>query len=245
MDQREAVRREFSRTAEAFTRRTRDRYRDLGVVEFARSRPGERVLEVGAGSAGFLKHFAGAGLAVALDLTPAMLRLGRREHPWIACVVGDGEHLPFRSGSFDLVASALAIHHIPDPLPVLKEMARVSGGRVLVVDQCAAEDPDRAAAQTELERLRDPTHAASRPASAYRELMGAAGISVVDERLVERRARLEEWITPEEFSAERIRAVRDFVERHADRTGMGFRREEDGWTYVRRILLLLGRVPGR
>ncbi|HZU17397.1 MAG TPA: methyltransferase domain-containing protein [Candidatus Dormibacteraeota bacterium] len=242
MDRRAAVRQEFSRTAEAFTRRTRDRYRGLGVVEFARSRPGERVLEVGAGSAGFLKHFTEAGLAVALDLTPAMLELGRREHPWIACVVGDGGQLPFATARFDLVASALAFHHLPDPLPVLREMARVSRGRVLVVDQCAAEDPDQAATQTRLERLRDPTHAVSRPASAYRDLLGAAGVAVLDERLVEHRARLDRWITPEEFPAERIRAVLEFVEHEAEGTGMGFRREGGGWTYVRRILMLLGTV---
>jgi ubiquinone/menaquinone biosynthesis C-methylase UbiE len=245
VDQQAAVRQEFSRTAESFTRRTRDRYRGLGVVEFARSRPGERVLEVGAGSAGFLKHFAGAGLAVALDLTPAMLELGQREHPWIACVVGDGGCLPFPTACFDLVASALVFHHLPDPLPMLREMARVSHGRVLVVDQCASEDPEEAVAQTELERLRDPTHAASRPASAYRELMGAAGIAIVDERLVERRERLDQWITPEEFPADRIRAVLDFVERRASSTGMDFRREGDSWTYARRILMLLGRITAR
>jgi ubiquinone/menaquinone biosynthesis C-methylase UbiE len=51
---------------------------------------------------------------------------------------GDGHHLPFASGSFDLVISSFAMHHWEDPLEVLNEIARVlkPGGRYYVADVC-------------------------------------------------------------------------------------------------------------
>lgn len=234
------VRDEFSRTAEAFTQRTRDRYASLGAVEFARTRQGDRVLEVGAGGGGFLKHFQGlASVAVAYDLTPAMLEVAQRDHPWMVCAVGDGASIPFLDGTFDLVACALAVHHMPDPLPIVREMARVTRDRVLIVDQAAAEDPAEAAAQTELEQLRDPTHAASRPPSAYRALLQEAGLRIVDERQDESDASLASWASPAEFPEDRVRAVWEFVERRGDTTGLRFRRAGSDWTYTRRTLLLL------
>jgi ubiquinone/menaquinone biosynthesis C-methylase UbiE len=238
------VREEFSRTAEAFNRRTRDRYDRLGVVEFSRARPGDRVIEVGAGGGGFLKHFRDlASLALACDLTPAMLRVARRDHPWMICAVGDGARLPFRDGSFELAASALAVHHMPEPLPVLREMARVATQRVLVVDQYASEVPAECAAQTELERLRDPSHAASRPPSVYRRLLRDAGLSLIDERRAEVEASLSSWTSVQEFPEGRVRAVRAFVEQRGHTTGMGFRRVGADWTFARRTLMLLA-APG-
>lgn len=239
------VREEFSRTAEAFNQRTRDRFARLGAVEFARTRPGDRVLEVGAGGGGFLKHFQTlASIAVAYDLTPAMLEVARRDHPWMLCAVGDGASVPFRDGTFDLVACALAVHHMAEPLPVVREIARVTRDRVLIVDQAASEDPAEAAAQTELERLRDPTHATSRPPSAYRSLLEDAGLRVVDERCDETEASLASWASPAEFPEDRVRAVWDFVERRGDATGLRFRRAGSDWAYTRRTLLLLATASG-
>ena len=239
------VRDEFSRTAEPFNLRTRDRYARLGAVEFARTRPGDRVLEVGAGGGGFLKHFRGlASVAVAYDLTPAMLEVARRDHPWMLCAVGDGASIPFVDGTFDLVACALAVHHMAEPLPVLREMARVTRDRVLIVDQAASEDPAEAASQTELEQLRDPTHAASRGPSAYRELLESAGLQVVDERHDESEATLSAWASTAEFPEDRVRAVWEFVEQRGDTTGLRFRRAGSDWTYTRRTLLLLATAAG-
>ena len=198
--------------------------------------------EVGAGTGNFLSLFSGrAGLLLAADLTPGMLVEARRRWHDMTAICSDGFRLPFRSGSIDLVASAQTLHHIYEPVPFLKEMRRVarSGGRVLVVDQVAPENLEKATVRHQLDVLRDPSHAATRPASAFRIVMRAAGLRIVDEREVESRSRLSQWMWPGEFPEERIAAVRDFIERYGDQTGMDWERDGDDWTYKRHRIMLL------
>jgi hypothetical protein len=113
------------------------------------------------------------------------------------------------------------------------------GGRVLVVDQAATEHFEEAVAMTELEILRDPSHAASRPPSAFRILFRAAGLEITDERVVEDRQWLSKWMWPGEFPEERIEAVRAFIERRGAETGMAFERDGDDWAFTRRRVMLL------
>jgi ubiquinone/menaquinone biosynthesis C-methylase UbiE len=236
----QAIQEEFSRTAEAFADRQRRRYQVLDPVGFARLEPGQRVLEVAAGAGTFLAAFhPAASLAVALDLTRAMLEVARRDHPWIGCVLGDGARLPFASGSFDLVACASAVHHFPDPVPILAEMARASRGRVMIVDQFATEDPDEAAAMTELERLRDPSHAVSRPVSEQRRLLETAGLTVVDERRDEHDELVSSWTSSREFPPDRIAAVLGFIAERGPATGMDLRPHGEDWVFRRRMVELL------
>src|SRR5262249_41455052 len=49
-------------------------------------------------------------------------------------VITRAEHLPFAGGSFDAAVSRVAHHHFDDPQAATSEMARVSGGLVVVVD---------------------------------------------------------------------------------------------------------------
>lgn len=242
----EVVQTEFERSAEAFGRRTAGRFDDLGVPGFSRIERGAVVAEVGAGTGNFLKLFAGnASRLIAVDLTHGMLVQARAQAPMIETVVADGAKLPLESDSVDLVASAQSFHHIWEPLHILKEMKRVMTprGHVLVVDQTAPERLEQAAAMNELEMVRDPSHAASRPPSAFRILMGAAGLEVVDEKVVEVTERLSGWMWPDEFPAERISAVRDFIERKGGSTGMNWRRDGDDWVFTRRRIMMLARQP--
>jgi SAM-dependent methyltransferase len=240
-DHRDTIRSEFERAAHAFAERTRGRFDDLDVVEFSRIRAGQTVAEIGAGTANFLSLFGDeAGRLIAVDLTFGMLAEARR-HRDVGLIQGDGNRLPFRSGSIDLVASAQAFHHIMQPVPVLKEMRRTAApsGRVLVVDQIAPESWEKAAVMNELEVLRDPSHAASRPASAFRIMMRAAGLEIVDERIVADRSSLSQWMWPGEFPPERIERVRDFIGRHADKSGMEFEADGDDYAFTRRRIMLL------
>ncbi len=86
---------------------------------------GCRVLDLGAGTgaAGRAALAAGAAQVVAADLAVGMLRAaGPALHP----VAADAAALPFRAGSFDLVAAAFCLNHLPDPAAALAEARRVS-----------------------------------------------------------------------------------------------------------------------
>lgn len=46
----------------------------------------------------------------------------------------DGEHVPFECGAFDITLLAYVLHHVPDPLSLLREAARVARRGVIVVE---------------------------------------------------------------------------------------------------------------
>jgi ubiquinone/menaquinone biosynthesis C-methylase UbiE len=92
---------------------------------------------------------------LAIDLSEAMLARARvRVHAAqldarIRCVATDAKRTTFADGAFEGVISNSIVHHIPDPLAVLTEMARlVSPGGTLFVRDLARPDY-----RSELERL--------------------------------------------------------------------------------------------
>jgi SAM-dependent methyltransferase len=246
-EHREILQSEFERAARVFDKRTRGRFDHLGAVDFVRLREGESVAEIGAGTGNFLSLFANRGARlVAVDLTAGMLREARKRIDGVEMVVADGAQLPLKTGSIDVVTSAQALHHILRPVPFLKEMRRVASqdGRILIVDHVAPESYEEATIMNELERVRDPSHAASRPPSAFRIMARTSGLEIIDEQIVSDRSRLSEWMWPDEFPLERIDAVRRFIDRHGDATGMEFERDEDDYTFTRRRIMMLARRAG-
>jgi hypothetical protein len=120
-------------------------------------------------------------------------------------------------------------------------MRRVAGkaGRVLIVDQIGSESLERIAFMNELELLRDPSHAMTRPPSAFRIMVQAAGLKIVKEQLWAGTQRLSKWMWPGEFPEERIDAVRSYIERLGTATDMGFEPDGDDWTFTRRRIMIL------
>ncbi|HTJ72892.1 MAG TPA: methyltransferase domain-containing protein [Actinospica sp.] len=135
------------------------------LAELSGARPGDRVLDVGCGTGYLTQRLAaiaapadGSSRAdrrasvVGVDASLGMLEQARRsaggpgsrrtggQTDSTACefVLGAAERLEFEDGSFDVVASSLMLHHLPQDLRAraLAEMRRVlrPGGRLLVAE---------------------------------------------------------------------------------------------------------------
>jgi ubiquinone/menaquinone biosynthesis C-methylase UbiE len=225
-----------------FGERTKGRFDDLGVVEFSGAGDRAKVLEVGVGTGNFLSLFAGRSRElIGVDLTPAMILKARMAFPDYGLALADGAKLPLGSRSVDLSTTAQTLHHIWEPLPVLTEMRRVTaeGGRVLIVDQVAPERFEQAIAMNELEMIRDPSHASSRPPSALRTLLRVAGLRIVDERIVELKHKFSNWMPSIEFPPERIEKAKSFIDQHGDATGMNFEPVGNDYIYDRQRMMIL------
>jgi SAM-dependent methyltransferase len=154
------------------------------IVEAAGAGPADEVLDVACGGgivvcafAPLVKHATG------IDMTQAMLERARTlaAEKGIANVTwreGEVERLPFPDGSFTIVVTRFAMHHFLDPAAVFREMMRVCepGGRVVVVDTYAPDEPAKAAAFNRLEILRDPSHARSLTLPELKGLYRTAGL---------------------------------------------------------------------
>jgi len=105
---------------------------DLGpaLVEACGVGPGDRVLDVAAGSGNAAIPAARAGASVvACDLTPELLEAGQREAGRLGVRLvwkpGDAENLPFADGEFDTVLSCLGVMFAPHHQASADELVRV------------------------------------------------------------------------------------------------------------------------
>jgi SAM-dependent methyltransferase len=100
---------------------------------------GRLVMEVGAGSGRDLLALVREGArGVVLDYSPASLELvarqARAQGLTVHLVRADALRMPFREGTFDVVFHQGLLEHFRDPMPLLRENARVTarGGRMIV-----------------------------------------------------------------------------------------------------------------
>jgi ubiquinone/menaquinone biosynthesis C-methylase UbiE len=147
------------RTQERATQLTRARYdRIAGIYDRLETRSfqhwrtmlwervqGPRVLELGVGTSKNMPFYYKGWQITALDLSPRMLeqakRRAEREHVEVDLRLGDAQALPYADASFDTVIATFVFCSVPDPVPGLREAARVMvpEGQLTpeVVSQCA------------------------------------------------------------------------------------------------------------
>ena len=107
------------------------------VARAVDAQPGQRVLDLAAGTGSSSVPFQSAGAhVVACDFSLGMLRVGRRQQPRLPFVAGDALRLPFGDGSFDTVTMSFGLRNVADTDAALAELGRVTrpGGRLVVCE---------------------------------------------------------------------------------------------------------------
>jgi ubiquinone/menaquinone biosynthesis C-methylase UbiE len=213
----ERVREAFGRTAEAYiTSAGHAHGSDLAVLlDWAAPQPTDRALDVSTGGGhtalALAPHVA---RVTASDLTPRMLAAARRflTEQGVAnadFVIADAERLPFLDASFELVTVRIAPHHYADARQAVREMARVltPGGRLLVIDNIAPEEPTLDEYANRWEQRRDPSHVREYTASEWRGFLADTGLRV--ERIsTERKAHpFAEWVERMQMPADERAAL--------------------------------------
>jgi SAM-dependent methyltransferase len=148
------------------------------VVEW--SAGARTALDVATGGGHVARRLRMAGLeVVTCDPAPGMQ----------ADVICRAEDLPFADRSFDVVACRVAAHHFEDVRAAAGEMARVTGDRLLVVDNLYAGER-----KEEADRLRDPSHVRNYGEAEWRAFIAETGLTVADVRRLEKSIELGPWL---------------------------------------------------
>jgi trans-aconitate 2-methyltransferase len=102
-----------------------------GLLELLAAQPGEKILDIGCGTAHLTAKIAASGAEVTgVDRSPDMIRQAREGYPAIHFEVADATKIPLE-GPFDAIFSNATLHWIKQPERVVTEVARLlrPGGR--------------------------------------------------------------------------------------------------------------------
>ena len=215
------VRAQFGKTAAAYvSSATHASGEDLErLIAVAEPRGRDRALDLGCGVGHTLRRIAPlVHFAVGADATLEMMRAGRASvvsAPNAAFAQSDATSLPFADATFDLVTCRLAAHHFSDAGSAFRDVARVlrGGGRFVVVDNYAPDDPALDAFINELETLRDSSHVRNHTIAGWRALLEDARLRTsVESELMTTKITTESWLersqTPPDRAAEVRRRLR-------------------------------------
>jgi demethylmenaquinone methyltransferase/2-methoxy-6-polyprenyl-1,4-benzoquinol methylase len=107
------------------------------VCKIIAPKPGERILDIAAGTGTSSAALARSGAEViAVDFSRGMIETGKRLHPDLTFVFGDALALPFNDDEFDIATISFGLRNTHDTSKALAEALRVTrpGGRIYVVE---------------------------------------------------------------------------------------------------------------
>ncbi|QEW04103.1 demethylmenaquinone methyltransferase [Microbacterium lushaniae] len=117
-----------------------DRFWRVATTRAVAPRPGQRILDLAAGTGASSVSLARSGAEViAADFSPGMIAEGRRRHgdiPNLSFVQADATDLPFDDAEFDAVTMSFGLRNVNDPRAALRELRRVTkpGGRIVICE---------------------------------------------------------------------------------------------------------------
>jgi ubiquinone/menaquinone biosynthesis C-methylase UbiE len=218
------------------------------IVQAAMPRSADTLLDLACGGgivvcafAPHLKHATG------IDMTPAMLERAHQlaAEKGISNVTwdrGDVTALPYPDGAFDIVVTRFSMHHFLNPLGVLREMVRVcaAGGRVVVVDMYASDDPAKAAEWNRAEKLRDPSHVRCLTLPELKQLFADANLPPPTTSFYELRDEIRNLLARSFPNPGDDKKIIEMFAASAedDRLGIPIRRESDRIEYAYRVAVL-------
>ncbi len=126
----------YDRTNGVLSLRQDRRWR-IQVARALDVRPGEKVLDLAAGTGASSEVFAEAGAQVVpCDFSLGMLAVGKQHRAGLSFVAGDALHLPFADGAFDAVTISFGLRNVVGVDAALTELRRVTrhGGRLVICE---------------------------------------------------------------------------------------------------------------
>jgi len=223
------------------------------IVEAATPAPGDTVLDVACGGGIIVCAFAPeVKHATGIDMTPAMLDRARQHAAEkgvtnVSWDQGDVGSLPYADGTFNIVVTRFSMHHFLDPVSVLREMVRVCapGGRVVVVDMYASDNPAKAAEWNREEKLRDPSHVRCLTLPELKGLFGSAGLPEPRATFYELRDEVRNLLKRSfPNPGDDVKIIEMFAaSAEDDRMGIPVQRDGDRLNYAYPIAILAARRP--
>ncbi|WP_046779312.1 demethylmenaquinone methyltransferase [Streptomyces yangpuensis] len=107
------------------------------VARAVDARPGQKVLDLAAGTATSSLPFAATGAyVVPCDFSLGMLMEGKKRNAWLPLTAGDATRLPFKDDVFDTVTISFGLRNVQDTDAALRELYRVTkpGGQVVICE---------------------------------------------------------------------------------------------------------------
>ncbi len=247
---------QFSRQAAGFAANPQLHADDVVelIVSAAALNPGDAAIDLACGpgsvACGLANH---AARVVGLDATPAMLQqaralAGQRNAANIEWREGSIYAAPFPDGSFDAVTCRFAFHHFEDPPRAFAEMVRLAapGGRIVLCDGVVSDDPEKALAFNQMERLRDPSTVEFRRQDYLCRLFVEAGLGEPDVRMFQVPYSAADLVAASFPEGDDRSGLQTLIERSVehDSLGMGAHLSADGVRIAYRSVVLCAIKPG-